>query len=313
MEESIIVSNIHLNQPEGSKGTNKVSSKISIPNKASRVRSRSPPLDKKDSKKNKRNRSSSSSSRSHHSRRDSCGSRRKGSKHRRRRSPSSSSSRSPGKKSDFESTIRRVVDVNLKAALEPLCSQLQRMESSQSQNQTSVQGQDSVSTVAQELFEIRSKQKDLSIESKVSSLNTPGAKSQYRCIATIDSKLESVLVKLDELTLSLDSPEDPLYQALSTIREEVQSASDLASDRADSIFRADLDPKNGWVALTLYDEKVKQGKSDPEKDKLFASCLKQVQDDRKKKTFVSSKQASGLPFRGVPGSQPGFNSYPGIE
>jgi hypothetical protein len=170
---------------------------------------------------------------------------------------------------------------DLKAALTPIAKQLSRI--------TGPSTLESNLDVTKELNEICFKLKDLSIKSKISNLKTPGAQSRYRCVAGINAKLKTSLVKLDDLMLILESPEEPMYQALFSNRENISGAAEIASERTKMIFRADMDPKNGWPALTMYEEKGHQGKGDAEKDKLFASCLKQVQDSRKKKASGGSK------------------------
>jgi hypothetical protein len=141
--------------------------------------------------------------------------------------------------------VREAVNADLKAVLAPIADQISKLGSGVTGDSTSL---------VKELNDLKEKQKHLGIEAKLQSLNTPVAQSQYRCVSNIHSKLESALVKLDDLMLSQDSPDDPLYQALSIIREDVADASNLSSERIDLIFKADLDPRHGWQVLTMYEE-----------------------------------------------------------
>jgi hypothetical protein len=268
-----------------------------------------------------RTRVSRSRSKSHHSNeRGRSRSRSTKRSHRRRkrsRSESSSSSNRSHKKhrskfsaSKVEEVVRRVVCEDMQSVLAPITNQLLHMNA----NQDHTQSPEDNSLLIQELKEIKEKQKDLSAEQKIASLKTPGAQSQFRCISKMSVKLDSSIVKVDDLMLSQDSPEDPTYKALASIREGLAEAKEIASDRADMILRADVDPKNGWQALTLYEEKKRQGSQDKEKDKIFAECIKQVQENRKKqpssaKTTQSYQSVSKWPFRYAPGGKPGYNNY----
>ena len=127
-------------------------------------------------------------------------------------------------------------------------------------------------------------------------------------------KLESALEKIDEMQLSLEDPDEPMYLSLSDLRKDLISAQEIGKDRCDLIVRADEDPHNGWRALTRYEKLIENGKStDPEKEKMFADCLKKVQEDKKKKTKVTGSQFaqsfSSRPFRGGPGYTPGNSSF----
>ena len=168
--------------------------------------------------------------------------------------------------------------------------------------------------IGEDIKSLKKGQKELTIEKKVASLSTAGAQSQYRAIATIGLKLESALEKIDEMQLSLEDPDEPMYLSLSNLRQDLLSAQEIGKDRCDLIVRADEDPHNGWRALTRYEKLIENGKStDPEKEKMFADCLKKVAEEKKKKSKVTGTQfAQSLaprPFRGGPGYAPGNSSY----
>ena len=98
------------------------------------------------------------------------------------------------------------------------------------------------------------------------------------------------------------TPKSTLCKSLQTVKEKVESASKDAHDRAELVMKADQDPKLGWKTLTKYDEAQRQGPKDAEKDKLWASCSKQVQEGQKK-----TKPPISQPFRHRPGFSSGSN------
>ena len=227
----------------------------------------------------------------------------KKSKHRRRRSYSRSASRS--RSSSRSSTkMRHYINDSLTSALQPLQQQLERLSGSAPSSNSAV-----------ELQELRRQQQELTIENKAASLSSSGAKSQYRCLASINLNLNQATEAIDELLISRPSPDDPIYQALSPIRISVSAASDAAAERIDLIFKADLDPKIGWKALSLFEEQKRQPTSDPEKCKAWASCLKTVQDTQKKSSRPSQQsepfRQQSQPFRQQPGWNPGRSSSGG--
>ena len=214
---------------------------------------------------------------------------RKSRHHRRSRSSSRSRSRS-------SSRMRRYINQSLSSALQPLQQQIANLSSPSS------------SSGSAEFQELRRQQQELAIENKAASLSSAGAKSQYRCLAAINLNLSHAVEAIDDLLISRSSPDDPVYQALSPIRNSVSSSAEKASERIDLIFKADQEPKSGWKALSLYDEKKLQGNSDPEKHKVWASCLKAVQETQKKSIRPSPQPQ---PFRQQPGWNPGRSSYSG--
>lgn len=242
----------------------------------SRHRSPSPGPDRRE---RSRTRSRSRSHRHH----------KKSKRHRRSRSKSSSRASSHG-----SAQIQQYIDNSLSQALQPLHQQLARLSAP-----TITTGSHA------EYQELRKQQQELAIETKASSLTSDGAKSQYRCLASINLNLNQAVEAIDELLLSRPSPEDPIYQALNPIRNQVSAAVDIGSERIDLICKADAEPKIGWKAISLYEEKKRQPSSDPEKNKIWASCLKAVQEQ--KKTVRPPQQ----PFRPAPGWNPGRSSYAG--
>ena len=204
-------------------------------------------------------------------------------------SPHRSRSRSSSKGLDFQQLVAR----SIASALDPITKKLDKLTKESAPEPASV-----------DLTEIREKQQILDIETRAASMKTAGAQSQYRCLAGIKRRISNSLLHLDELMLSLDSPEDPIYAQLSGIKSELSKAEDDASDRISLLFKADEDPKVGWPALTILDKKRAMEKSDPETDRLFASCVKQVQDSNKKMR-PNEYQSAKRPFRPRPGWNPG--------
>ena len=117
-------------------------------------------------------------------------------------------------------------------------------------------------------------------------------------------KLSNAMEAIDDLMISQPSPDDDNYKALKAIKDQVESASKDASERAELVIKADQDPKLGWKTVTKYEEVRRQGAQNGESDKLWSSCYKQVQDAQKKKVPISQ------PFRRLPGSGSGF-AHPG--
>lgn len=215
------------------------------------------------------------------------------SKHRHRRSHSRSASRSRSS----SQKMRHYINESLSSALQPLQQQLARLS-----------GPAPPSGSVSEFQELRRQQQELAIENKATSLTSSGAKSQYRCLATINLNLNQAVEAIDELLISRPSPDDSIYQALSPIRNSVGAAVDAAVERIDLIFKADLEPRTGWKALSLYEEKKRQPNSDPEKYKAWASCLKAVQESQKKSARPSQQPQ---PFRQQPGWYSGRSSNSG--
>ena len=121
---------------------------------------------------------------------------------------------------------------------------------------------------------LKKSHKELSIEKSVSDLSSDGAKSQYRAFAIMSLRIDSAIEKLEEVALSFDDPENPLYQTLASVREDLASANEVASNRCDLIKRADEDPANGWRALTEFEKMAENKKaSNPERAKMFTECL----------------------------------------
>ena len=237
------------------------------------------------------------------SKRSRSGSRKKH-KHKKRkhrsRSPSQSRSRSRSRSrgSTRDIDIQKVVAMSVASALDPITKKLDKLTKDSQPEPSSV-----------DLQAIREKQQIIDIETKAATMKTAGGQSQYRCLAGIKRHVSNSLEQLDDVMLSLDSPEDPMYQALNGIKQEMAKAEEGASDRISLLFKADEDPKVGWPALTILDKKRSMEKSNPETDKLFAACVKQVQDAKKPRP--NEYQASKRPFRPRPGWSPGttFNGW----
>ena len=122
-------------------------------------------------------------------------------------------------------------------------------------------------------------------------------------MATMKLRITNACAQLDDIMLTLDSPDEPLYKAMQSVKDELGKAETDAVDRIALLIKADEDPKYGWRALTLLEEKKKHGSADPETDKLFASCVKQVQESTKK----PKSESAGVkrPFSQGPGWYPG--------
>ena len=149
---------------------------------------------------------------------------------------------------------------------------------------------------------MKAKQDELDIQTKAASLKSAGGQSQFRSVATLRLHMKNAQTRLEDALLLLDSPDDPLFAALTPVREDIGKAISEAEDRMDLITRADADPKLGWRALSVYENRQKTSKLDPEKEKIFSSCLKEVQEDAKKKASTSGYKK---PFRPGPGNHPG--------
>ena len=169
-------------------------------------------------------------------------------------------------------------------------------------------------SVSQAIMQLQKGQKELEVEKRVSALKTDGAQSQYRSLALMGLKLQSAVDKIDELRISCEDTDDPMYLALSSVREDLSSAQEIGQERLDLITKADSEPEVGWRALTKYEEVLKSGKSsNPEREKLFAECVRKVKEEKKKKaTKVTAPQlAASLhrPFQSGPGYSSGYNGF----
>ena len=159
----------------------------------------------------------------------------------------------------------------------------------------------------------------MALEKIVASLSTPGAQSQYKTIANIGIKVSAAIEKLDEIGLSFDDPDCGLYRNIAEVRDDLVSAQVMADDRCDLILRADEDPQNGWKALTRYEKVIGSSSksTNPEREKVFADCLKKVQEEKKKKMKITGPQfarsvqqpsqqsTTQQPFLFGPGWEPG--------
>ena len=155
---------------------------------------------------------------------------------------------------------------------------------------------------------MKAKQDELDIQTKAASLKSSGGQSQYRSVAKLRLHMKNALSRLDDALILFDSPEDPIYNALTPVRDDIDKAIAEADDRLDLISRADADPKLGWRALSIYENKQKTSRLDPEKEKIFASCLKEVQDESKKKATTSGYKKTFFPGPGqYPGAGYGFS------
>ena len=211
-------------------------------------------------------------------------------KRRKRRHRSRSDSRSSSRGADF----KRV----LEEALGPITKKLAELSK-----------ENGAEASSSDLQEIRERQQLLDIETKAATMKTAGAQSQFRVLAGIKRRVTNSITALDDFMLSLDSPDDPAYAQIAGIKAELGKAEEEASERISLLFKADEDPKVGWSALTMLDKKRNMEKTNPETDKLFASCVRQVQESNKKPK--TSDYGSGKrPFRPGPGWSPG-NSYSG--
>ena len=207
------------------------------------------------------------------------------------RSRSRSRSYSPPRRSAFDSSqMQSMINASISNALLPLQQQLIRISSS---------GNDSAS-----LQSLREQQRLLSIETQSAALATPGGKSQYRYLARIQLFIDNATEALEKL----ENGESDIE----SVRQHLSSASAFTSERLGMILKADAEPKFGWKALNLYEEKIRQSKTpgcstDPETNKTWANCLKAAQDAPKKAPAKPNHQ----PFRPKPVSQSGRNPTPG--
>ena len=220
--------------------------------------------------------------------------RHKSHKRSRRHSRSRSRSRSRASSRGTEK-IRHYINESLISALQPLQQQIASLSGAAPSPASSIEYQ-----------ELRKQQQELAIETKSATLTSSGAQSQYRCLATINLNLNAAVEAIDELLISRPSPDDPVYLALAPIRTKVSAAVDIAAERIDLVFKADLEPKTGWKALSMYEEKKRQSATDPEKHKIWASCLKAANESQKKASRPASQ-----PFRQQPGWNPGRSGYSG--
>ena len=175
------------------------------------------------------------------------------------------------------------ISKSLGSALQPIQMQL---------NKIGGEPTEASSSIATELSELKKQQQLLQIETKAATLSSTGAQSQYRAFATIKMKMENAAESLEEFLLTRPSPDDEVYKAISPIRDEIKVAAADAESRIGLIFKADSEPKVGWKAITMFEEKQRQKEKDPEADKVFASCVKQLEDSSKK----SSRSSSTRPF-----------------
>ena len=153
-----------------------------------------------------------------------------------------------------------MINASISNALLPLQQQLLRISTS---------GNESAS-----LQSLRQQQRLLSIDTQSAALATPGGKSQYRYLARIQLFLENTMEALDKF----ENGESDIE----TVRQHVSSATSFTSERIGLILKADAEPKYGWKAFNLYEEKMRQSStagciSDPETNKTWASCLKTAQ------------------------------------
>ena len=203
-------------------------------------------------------------------------------------------SRSESRERSIDDYVKRSLTTQLQSVLDPIKRQLIQV----TQSQTQREGVDSSSCIE----DLKAKQDALDIQTKAASLKSTGGQSQFRSVATLRLHMKNALTRLDDALLMLDSPEDPLFAALTPVRGDIEKAIAEADDRMDLITRADADPKLGWRALSIYESRQKASKLDPEKEKIFSSCLKEVQEDAKKKASSSGYKK---PFRSGPGNHPG--------
>ena len=183
----------------------------------------------------------------------------------------------------------------IQSALLPLQQQLRHLSSPSSDSA--------------QLNDLRLQQKQLAIESKSASLSTPGGRSQYRCVANLQLDIANALDVLDSAIAPQIPSENPLHAAITLARNHLSSAAAKAADRIDLILLADSDPRHGWKALNLYEEKQRQPNSNPEKMKVWNSCIKAAQEFSKSKPSKNDRYKK--PFRSEPGSYPGRNQQPG--
>ena len=199
--------------------------------------------------------------------------------------------------------VKNSLSTHLNSILSPIKRQLLQVTATQTQRDTGDQ--------ASALQDMKAKQDQLDIQTKAASLKSSGGQSQYRSVASLQLHMKNALNRLQDVLLLLDSPDDPIFCALAPVQEDISKAISEADDRLDLITRADADPKCGWRALSVYENRQQSSKLDPEKEKIFSSCLKEVQEETKKKALTFSYKK---PFRSGPGSYPGAaQGYSGLQ
>ena len=186
--------------------------------------------------------------------------------------------------------MQSMINNSISNALLPLQQQLHRMSS--------------VNNDPLQFQALRQQQKLLAIDSQSAAMLSPGGKSQFRYLAKIQLFVNNALEALNNLENGQGD--------VTSVREHIQSAASLASERLDLVIRADADPKFGWKALSLYEEQQRQSNSvrnnsDPEFNKSWANCLKKAQELPKK----NPPKVDRPPFRPKPGSQSGRDTMPG--
>ena len=201
------------------------------------------------------------------------------------------------KAAEIQEMIQASLQSSLSTVMEPLQRQIQSL---------SRPVQDQGGDYGVDIRALREKQQLLDIETKAASMKTAGAQSQYCVMAGIKLHVTNASALLDDIMLTLDSPEEPMYRAIETVKEVLGKAEAEAGDRISLLFKADEEPKYGWRALSLMEEKKRQGSTDPETEKLFASCVKQVQESAKKPKLDAS--SSKRPFSQGPGWYPGVSA-----
>ena len=86
------------------------------------------------------------------------------------------------------------------------------------------------------------------------SFKSPGARSQYRLLASFKIKMDIASKKLQDAMLAHSSPDEALYEELSSIKRSIAGMAGEAVNRIVLIQQADRDPL-GFKALNLFEEK----------------------------------------------------------
>ena len=134
------------------------------------------------------------------------------------------------------------------------------------------------------------------------SFKLPGARSQYRLLASFKLRMDVACEKLQDAMIAHSSPDESLYEELAAVKKLVAGMAVEAVNRIVLVQQADRDPL-GFKALNLFEEKELLKKGGADVTKRFEACLKTARENKKKRLQVGKK-----PFRQGTGWNPGANS-----
>ena len=108
-------------------------------------------------------------------------------------------------------------------------------------------------------------------------------------MAAVKAKIEAASLLLEDIQLDEEDPSSTRYQALSSVKEELSEARDIADCRLDLIEKADASSV-GWSAAAFY-EKSNGLKLKSDSAKLWADAEKAAQ------AVLELKRKDQKPFR----------------